>query len=451
MAPLRAPRFPSRLTLRIYAVGILQFALVALGMFVFVTQISIPPQTHVTQLVTVLARALEPKLTDVAAVKRDLAELERESGWAIAVFTPAGEIFAQTKRMPAREDSEKPRKRGARTVPLEFPDGQVGSMLCNLALPTPPHPWFPILLVLVVVGITSWFMARSLTRPLEALSGAVAALGSGQLATRATLDQKDEIGDLARAFNDMAQRISYLLRAEKELLANVSHELRTPLARIQVALDLAAEGDNESARESLREIAADLRELERIVDDVLTAARLSLSQDVASGVTVPPIRLEEVDLRSLIERAVARFRTARPSRPVELKFGSVLPSSSADSVLLRRVIDNLLDNADKYTEEVASSIDVFAHRAAGEVVIEVRDHGIGIAPEDAERIFEPFFRADRSRARATGGLGLGLALARRIVEAHQGTLRLVPRPGGGTIARIELPIDVRALRRIASA
>src|SRR5262249_37352495 len=159
-----------------------------------------------------------------------------------------------------------------------------GTLVCHLPPPAPPpHFWFPILLVLVVVGITSWFTARSLARPLSELTQAASAFGSGQLTARATLDRSDEFGDLSRAFNEMAPRIASLLRAEKELIANVSHELRTPLARIQVALDLAAEGDAESARESLREIAEDLAELERIVNDVLAAARLSLNEGLASS------------------------------------------------------------------------------------------------------------------------------------------------------------------------
>ena len=443
MPTVRASRFPSRLTLRIYAVGILQFALVALGMFVFVREIARPPQSHGTQVARLLALALEPKLHDRALAQAELKRIERESKWAIAIYDPSGALFLKTDRMPGREDSERPRKRGARTMSIHFPNGELGSMLCNLPPPpAPPHPWFPIVLVLVVVGITSWLTARSITRPLASLSQAVSDLGAGKLEARARLQQKDEFGDLARTFNDMAQRIANLMRAEKELIANVSHELRTPLARIRVALDLAAEGDAESARESLREIAEDLAELERIVDDVLTAARLSLSENVAAGSAMPPIRVEEVDLHSLVERAIARFRAAHPNRPIELQFGSVLPNSRADAVLFRRVLDNLLDNADKYTEEPGLPIAVFAHRAGAGVVIEVRDQGIGIAPEDSERVFEPFFRADRSRARATGGYGLGLALARKIVEAHAGQLRLSPRPGGGTVARIDLPIAV---------
>jgi two-component system OmpR family sensor kinase len=439
----QARRFPSRLTLRIYGVGILQFALVAVGMFIFIRQTMPPPQGLSEKMSPVLTLAIQSKLADRESLATELKRLEHDSGWSIAVYDQAQQLVAATERLPPTTPRAASRKPGTRSTPLRFPDGTTGTLSFTMPRPpTPPPPWIPIALVLVVVGVTAWLTARSLARPLAALSSVAAQFGSGQLTARAVHDRDDEFGDLARSFNDMARRISSLIGAEKELIANVSHELRTPLARIQVALDLAAEGDAESARESLQEIAEDLAELERIVDDVLTAARLALSDGTASTGAMPPIRVEEVDVQALMERAVARFRTAHPERQVEVMFGSVLPSSRADAVLLRRVIDNLLDNADKYTEEAASSIELMAYRAGAEIVVEVRDRGMGIAPEDADRVFEPFFRADRSRARARGGYGLGLALARRIVEAHAGTLRLLPRPGGGTVARIELPIDV---------
>ncbi len=113
---------------------------------------------------------------------------------------------------------------------------------------------------------------------------------------------------------------------------------------------------------------------------------------------------------------------------------------SGDPLLLRRTIDNLLENAHKYTTDPALPVALsFEADAADAVVIEVRDRGVGISEADLERVFEPFFRADRSRARASGGLGLGLALSRRIVEAHRGRLTLVSAVGYGTTARIELP------------
>jgi signal transduction histidine kinase len=401
----------------------------------------------------VVKLAIEPRLGDRAALQAELSRLSQSSEWAIAVYDSAQQLIAHTDQMPKTMPHEEPRPRGTRTSTVRFPDGSAGKVVFSIPRPPqPPRPWFPIALVLIVCGVTAWLIARSIARPLASLRDVVAQLGAGQLTARAQLDRKDEFGDLARAFNDMAQRIAALMGAEKELIANVSHELRTPLARIQVALDLAAEGDAASARESLDEIAEDLAELERIVDDVLMSARLALSDGGPATGALPPVRVEEVDVESLMERAIARFRTAHPARPLELRLGSVIPNSRADAVLLRRVIDNLLDNADKYTEDPTSAIELSAHRAGAEIVIEVRDRGMGIPPEDVERVFEPFFRGDRSRTRgARGGYGLGLALARRIVEAHAGKLQLLPRPGGGTVARIELPIDLAAADHFQSA
>jgi two-component system OmpR family sensor kinase len=433
-----AKRFPAGLVLRIYGIGILQFALVAAGVVLFVKSSSPPlPPRMSRETAHVLALALAPKLHDMALVTAELAHLERSGGWAIALYDAQHKLLSSTQRIPVAG----PPGPGIRSISLTLADGTQGSLVCNFPRPPPPPAlWFPIVLVLTVVGATSWFTARALARPLLALSRAASAFGEGLLTVRADATRKDELGDVARSFNEMAERISSLLRTEKELMANVSHELRTPLARIQVALDLASEGDAENARESLGEIAEDLAELTRIVDDVLTATRLSLRDGFVKGSAVPPIRLEQVDLQALLERSAGRFRTAHPGRPLQLQFGSVLPDLQLDAVLFRRVIDNLLENADKYSDNPATPIIVFALRNGSRVICEVRDQGIGVAPDDLERVFEPFFRADRSRSRATGGYGLGLALARRIVEAHAGSLRLMPGAGAGTIARVELPI-----------
>jgi two-component system, OmpR family, sensor kinase len=436
------PRFPSPLILRIYALGIAQFALVAFGMFVIVKQHTPSPPSHSREVARILARALEPKLADPAALAAELKRLDQGPGWAVAVYDANHRLIASTRRPPGKPGPDVPGFGRPRSTPLTLADGQPGTMVLLLPRPPapPPGPWVLIGLVLVVVGITSWLSARSLAQPLAALAGAAKAFGAGQLTARAPLQRRDELGDVARAFNEMAQRISHLLRAEKELIANVSHELRTPLARMQVALDLAAEGDGESARESLGEIAEDLAELERIVGDVLTAARLSLSQGLTASHATPPVRMEEVEVESLLERASARFRSAHPSRTLLLQLMEANTLIRADAVLFRRVLDNLLDNAAKYSEESGGPVELAAERSGEHIVFEVRDDGIGIAPDDLARVFEPFFRADRSRTRSTGGYGLGLALARRIVEAHAGTLALRARPGGGTVARVELPL-----------
>jgi signal transduction histidine kinase len=294
------------------------------------------------------------------------------------------------------------------------------------------------LLVLAVVSIP---LARSVTAPLAGLSKLVRRFGTGDLTARFRSRRKDEIGALGRAFDDMADRIAALRRSEKELLANVSHELRTPLARIRLALELVTDGDRDKASSYLTDISEDLAELERLLDDVMSAARLDLARD-SGGDALPPLHFEAIAGRTLVEAAAARFSVRYPERTLETEFPADLPTLDADPVV-RRVFDNLLDNARKFSE---APVELSAHRSAdgAHFVVAVKDHGVGISPQDQPRIFEPFFRSDPSRTRATGGVGLGLAVVRRIVEAHQGTIEVESDLGQGTRFVVTLPLTQAA-------
>ncbi len=296
----------------------------------------------------------------------------------------------------------------------------------------------PLAAVLLALAVGSVPLARGIVAPLERLTAAARALGSGDLSSRAGLvrRRRDEVGELAEAFDEMAERLERLVRTERELLANVSHELRTPLARIRVALDLAGEGDLARARRYLSEIGTDLGELERLVGDVLTASRLDLAAGRGGGDL--PLRREPVDAADLLDRVAERFRAAHPERSLELEVAAPLPPLDADAALLRRAIENLLDNARKYSDG-GEPVVLAARTEEGALAVEVRDHGIGIDPGDLPRLFTPFFRSDRSRARGTGGIGLGLALAKRIVEAHGGTIAVQSAPGEGTVVRVTVP------------
>jgi len=290
--------------------------------------------------------------------------------------------------------------------------------------------------VLLALAIASVPLARGITAPIERLTVAVRRLGEGDLSARAGLCGGGEVGDLGRAFDEMAGRLERLVRAERELLANVSHELRTPLARIRVALELAAEGDQARARRFLQEIGTDLTELERMVADVLSAARL----DQAGGDL--PLRREPIAPGALLDEAAARFRERWPSRTLEVR-GDRLPASiDGDPALLRRALDNLLDNAAKYSAD-PSPVALAARSGEAAVILEVRDRGIGIDAADLPRLFSPFFRTDRSRARGTGGVGLGLALVKRIIEAHGGAVEVESVPEQGTTFRLTLPAAAR--------
>jgi signal transduction histidine kinase len=292
-----------------------------------------------------------------------------------------------------------------------------------------------IALVLLVLAVGSIPLARSISAPLERLTGAARALGAGDLAVRSNVRAPGEVGELAGAFDEMAGRLERLVRGEKELLANVSHELRTPMARIRVALALAEEGDVARARQALGEIGEDLGELERLVDEILAAARLDLA-----GAGALPLHRAPLEVRALLEDAAGRFRARHQGRTLLLELAEPLPAPEADAALLRRLLGNLLDNAAKYSEP-AEPVVLAARAAPGGLVLEVRDRGIGVDDADLPRLFTPFFRTDRSRARGTGGVGLGLALARRIAEAHGGTIAVERAPGTGLVFRVSLPVE----------
>jgi signal transduction histidine kinase len=284
--------------------------------------------------------------------------------------------------------------------------------------------------IVLVLALASAPLARAIARPIERLSQTARRLGQGDLSARSGVVRRDEIGALARAFDEMAERLERLVEGQRELVANVSHELRTPLARMRVSLGLAAEAEPGEARELLRDMDADIAELERLVADLLTTARLDATGSLA-------LRRERLDPRGLADAALARFRRLHPHRSAAAELADA-PPVDADPELLARVLDNLLDNAAKYSE-APSPIGLALDAAGGGVRFAVRDQGVGIAAEDQPRVFTPFFRADPSRARGTGGVGLGLALSKRIVDAHGGRITLASEPGRGTTVTVWLP------------
>ncbi len=299
----------------------------------------------------------------------------------------------------------------------------------------PPGLTGPLLVLscgFAILVIGALITARWILRPIDRLTSTAHKLGSGDLSARSKLDRSDEIGVLGNRIDEMADRIEALLVTEKELLANVAHELRTPLTRIGVALDLAGEGDSEAARAALSEIAVDVTELEAIVDDILTAMRAEVAGTL-------PLRKAVVEPRSIAEAAEARMRARHAERPLVVTVADKLPAIDADPVLFRRVVDNLLENAHKYSPDQRAPIELSISRDGDRVSFVVKDKGIGISAEDLPRVFTPFFRGDRSRSRETGGVGLGLTLAKRIVEAHRGTIDVASEVGSGTTVRVRVP------------
>jgi two-component system, OmpR family, sensor kinase len=289
-----------------------------------------------------------------------------------------------------------------------------------------PLLWLAVVLLVSLALI--YPLSRSITRPIERLTAAAEAFGRGDLSARSGVSSVDEVGTLARSFDEMARRIEAARKAEKELLANVSHELRTPLARIHVAMELIHPRDDDMQRR-LSVVGEELDELERLIADVLTTSRLELSQ--------APLQRASIPAAQLVEKGRQRLLALEPERLVQAEVQPGL-QVVADEPLLSRALDNLLDNARKYGGGPQSPIRVDARRENGEAVIAVSDGGEGIPADELERIFDPFYRGTTARSRESG-FGLGLALARRIVEAHGGTIRASNVPGGGARIEMRLP------------
>ncbi|NTX05644.1 cell wall metabolism sensor histidine kinase WalK [Myxococcus llanfairpwllgwyngyllgogerychwyrndrobwllllantysiliogogogochensis] len=449
-------RTPGRLLLRIYLVGIAQLVLVVATLYIARFFILDKPLRHgFARNAAYNIREWEELLGDPVALQASLDRAARLLEARVTLRDVSGRLIATNSAAPSPAlgpvELEQLAARGQRfsggppphSLTLPIPEeGPVEAYATIITRPPEPPPGNTALVlgaVLLCTAITSLAFARTLAGPLQRLAEVARALGEGKLDTRTGIRRRDELGQVAEAFDEMAGRITNLLRSQKELLANVSHELRTPLARIRVALDLAEEGDAATAREMLTDITGDLSELERLVDDVLTTAKLDLASEGASTGT-PHLRPEQVEIQGLVEKAASRFRSARPERVLEVSVDGTMPTLEADPVLLRRALDNLLDNAGKYSESPTPVRLRAQADTLGALSLEVCDEGIGIEPEDLSRVGTPFFRTDRSRARRTGGVGMGLALARRIVDAHGGTLTLESQPGVGTTARILLPV-----------
>ena len=301
---------------------------------------------------------------------------------------------------------------------------------------SPGFPWSFVLplgagVLLVVFGATLWY-SRRLVRPLETLAETARQFGEGDTAARARLHRDDELGDVGRAFDDMADRTSAVISSQRQLLADVSHELRTPLARIRVALELASE-DPVAAKDVLADVGTDLDEIDQLIEDILTTARLDSDQAM--------VKREPISVGELADRAAARFTARHPGRTLEKHVDDGERAIECDPVLLRRALDNLLDNAAKYSE-ASAPVMLDVHPNGKAIAFEVVDRGVGMSKEELARAGTPFWRADGSRTRRTGGVGLGLALARRIARAHGGDVSLDSAPGRGTTARLQIPLEV---------
>jgi signal transduction histidine kinase len=311
----------------------------------------------------------------------------------------------------------------------------------------PRRPWIPftrdfglrITVSLIFGGIICYGLAWHLTSPVRRLREATHRLAAGDLTARVGKDigrRSDEIADLGREFDRMAEKIDTLMTAQQRLLRDISHELRSPLARLNVALELARRNCATSdAAEPLDRIERESERLNDLIGQLLT---LTLLESGAERMDT-----DRVDLQHLVRDVAedADFEARNRGRSVAITANEPVTVSGSEE-LLRRAVENVVRNAVRYTaEETEVGISLVRAQTDGgkRAVITVRDHGPGVPEEALGRLFQPFYRVAAARERLTGGTGIGLAITERAVRLHNGTVRASNHPEGGLLVEISLP------------
>lgn len=285
--------------------------------------------------------------------------------------------------------------------------------------------------VALVLGV---LIARALTQPLRELTSATRAVAAGDLAQQVAVRSQDELGELAHSFNQMSADLVRSRDARRQMTADIAHELRTPLSIILGHAEALHDGVLPPSQETFYIIHDEAQRLNRQIDDLRTltladAGELSLTRRLSSP-------------GAMLERAAAAHapQAAQKGISLELDVAPDLPEIDVDPDRMAQVISNLLDNALRYTPS-GQQVRLSAVKVEKAVRLVIQDSGPGIAAEQLARVFDRFYRADRSRRRDEGGSGLGLAIAKSLVLRHQGRIWAESQPGQGSTFTVELPMS----------
>ena len=341
------------------------------------------------------------------------------------VIADPHEILGRTLANGEVETDFSSDERSLGASPVDFPDGRRLALVLQWERGSPPSLfWGSWLAYLRLCGVfltgivLCYLLALYLTSPIRKLREATNKLAEGDLSTRVAERvgrRRDEISDLARDFDAMAERIESLVTSQQRLTRDISHELRSPLARMNVALEIAKQKMNGDASPLLQRIEGESQRLNDMISRLLTLSKLEAgSRD---------FERHELNLKTLVQNvaADADFEAAAKGRSVRVSVTEDCRVVGSES-LITSAVENVLRNAVRYTRE-GTEVDVSVQRQNGQVLLRVLDHGGGVPEDELSKLFRPFHRVGEARDRGSGGTGLGLAIAEQAILAHKGTIK----------------------------
>lgn len=287
-------------------------------------------------------------------------------------------------------------------------------------------------IMLLIGAAVSYYLARNITTPVIKLNRAVNAVTAGDLNAAVTVNRRDEVGQLALAFNTMTAKLKSNTVLRQRFLAGVAHELRTPLTILKANLEGIADGVIVPDQEQISSLTDEVDRMTKIVEDLRNLSLLEAGQ-------LTP-EFAQVDVNHILSQVVAKSKTLADAKNIDLKLETIngMIYARADAAMLNQMVYNLLINAIKYTE-AGGRVTVFATETDDRIEISVADNGVGIAAEDLEHIFDYFYRVDPSRSKQSGGTGLGLALVQQMAHAHGGQVLVDSVLGQGSTFTVLLP------------
>ncbi|MEO8208933.1 MAG: HAMP domain-containing sensor histidine kinase [bacterium] len=339
-----------------------------------------------------------------------------KSGWASSIDVPSIKDLSQDNDFDSDKKKFSIRTAGRLFEILKLDDGYIIFM--------PPNPRddinieraiIPLILVITLLATLLYFSLRWIFGPIKKLSDAVEQISAGNFDTPINIKRKDEIGNLADSINGMQINISNMIKAKETLMIDVSHELRSPLTRIKLANEFV---DDEKIKNKIKD---DIKEMEAMITELLGTYRMDSIHE--------KLNIKKEDIVELINNVVSKFGYAS----VNTKSDFIKKEISLDKEKIETALRNIFDNAIKYSNGKPVEIRIYENPAdKNETSVSIKDKGKGISDGEINKIFEPFYRVDKSRDKKISGYGLGLSIVKKILDRHNSQIEIRSRPGEGT-------------------